>query len=213
MTASTPAGELRVYRDCWVVLGAWMAVDTVLARPVDLLCTGCHPRRHPVGCERSPCRAVGHDVPAYLPGDFPAGIVGPRTIRIPEGRGIAVVVMGVAAVLRGAFALDYPIVPAATVGLAVIQPFVVNASTKLVVRWFPARKRATVLGVSFVAPVIGVALGSGVNPTGSACPTRLAPGGDRIDPYLAGRAGCGGRDAHRHRLPTNRVRARSSRRA
>ena len=120
--------------------------------------------------------------------------------------------MGVAAVMRGAFALDYAIVPAATVGLAVVHPFVVNASTKLVVRWFPAPKRATVLGVSFVAPVIGVALGSGLNPTGSACLTRLAPGGDRIGPRLAGRAGRGGRDAHRYRLPTNRVRARSSRR-
>ena len=41
--------------------------------------------------------------------------------------------MGVAAVLRGAFALDYPIVPAATIGVVVVQPFVVNASTKLMV--------------------------------------------------------------------------------
>ncbi|OGO14128.1 MAG: hypothetical protein A2Y93_03700 [Chloroflexi bacterium RBG_13_68_17] len=75
--------------------------------------------------------------------------------------GFAAVVMGVAAVLCGAYALDYPIVLAATVGLAVVQPFVVNASTKLVARWFPAHERANVLGVSFVAPVMGVALGSG----------------------------------------------------
>ena len=75
--------------------------------------------------------------------------------------GFAAVVMGVAAVLRGAHALDYPIVLAATVGLAVVQPFVVNASTKLVARWFPAHERANALGVSLVAPVMGVALGSG----------------------------------------------------
>ena len=58
--------------------------------------------------------------------------------------------MGVAAVLRGAHALDCPIVLAATVGLAVVQPFVVNTSTTLVARWFPAHERATALGVSFV---------------------------------------------------------------
>ena len=75
--------------------------------------------------------------------------------------GVAAVVMGVAAVLRGDYALDYPIVLAATVGLAIVQPFVVNASTKLVARWFPAPERANVLGGSFVAPVMGVALGSG----------------------------------------------------
>jgi FLVCR family MFS transporter 7 len=75
--------------------------------------------------------------------------------------GFAAVVMGAAAVLRGAPALDYPIVLVGTVGLAVVQPFVVNAPTELVARWFPAHERATVLGMSFVAPVMGVAFGSG----------------------------------------------------
>jgi len=78
-----------------------------------------------------------------------------------KGVGFAAVGMGVAAVQRGATALAYPIVLAASVGLAVIQPFVVNASTKLVAHWFPAPERATVLGASFVAPVRGWRLAPG----------------------------------------------------
>ena len=52
----------------------------------------------------------------------------------------------------------------ATVALAAVQPFIVNATPLMVSRWFPAHERATVLGVAFVAPVTGAALGSGLTP-------------------------------------------------
>jgi cyanate permease len=77
---------------------------------------------------------------------------------------LAVVVMALAAVVRGAFALNYTLVLVGTVALAATQPLVVNASTKLVARWFPADERATVVGLAFVAPVLGGALGSGLTP-------------------------------------------------
>jgi len=32
MRSSTSTGEIRVYRYCWIVLGAWMAVDTLHPR-------------------------------------------------------------------------------------------------------------------------------------------------------------------------------------
>ena len=164
MTASTPAGEVRVYRYRWIVLGAWMAVDTVL--PGLWICYA------PVASRAASLWGVSEVqvgllamtfMVVYLVTSLPASWALER-FGFRKAMGFAVVLMGVTAVLRGAFALDYPIVLAATVGLAVVQPFVVNASTKMVARWFPAHERATVLGVSFVAPVMGVALGSGLTP-------------------------------------------------
>ncbi len=164
MHVATPVGEVRVYGYRWVALGVWMLCNTLL--PGLWICYA------PVASRAAALWGVSEVqvgllamtfmyvyVPISLPASWALERFGYR-----RSVGFAVVVMALAAVVRGVFALDYALVLAGTVALAAIQPLVVNASTKLVARWFPARERATVVGLAFVAPVLGVALGSGLTP-------------------------------------------------
>jgi hypothetical protein len=157
MMSSTSTGEVRGCRYRWIVLGARMTVDTILPG----LWIGCAPVASLWGMsEVQVGRWAMTFMYVYLVTSLPASWA-PERFGFHTGVGVAAVVMGVAAVLRRAYALAYPIVLAATFGLVVTQPFVVNASTKLVARWFPTHERSTVLGVSFESPVMRVALGSG----------------------------------------------------
>src|SRR4030067_2477167 len=45
--------------------------------------------------------------------------------------------------LRGAFGENYTAVLVCTIGIAVSQPFMMNAWTKVAARWFPIQERAT----------------------------------------------------------------------
>jgi MFS family permease len=69
--------------------------------------------------------------------------------------GLGAVLSSVFAILRGVFASNYAIVLAAQIGIAVGQPFVLGAITKVAVRWFPARERATASGLGTLALYAG----------------------------------------------------------
>ena len=164
MPSAAPTGEIRVYRYRWVVLAIWMLCNTVLV--------GLWICYAPVATRASALWGVSEVqvgllamtfMYVYLATSLPASWALGR-FGVRRAVGVAMVVMGVAAALRGALALDFAIVLAATVALAAVQPFLVNATPLMVSRWFPAHERATVLGVSFVAPVCGAALGSGLTP-------------------------------------------------
>jgi MFS family permease len=65
------------------------------------------------------------------------------------------VLSAVFALLRGLYASNYTIVIAAQIGIAVGQPFVMGAITKVAVRWFPARERATASALGTLALYVG----------------------------------------------------------
>jgi MFS family permease len=164
MPGIPPVSEVRGLRYRWVVLAVWMACNAVLISlwicyaPVASMAAGIWGVSElQVGLLAMTFMYVY--LATSLPTSWAIGRFGLR-----RSVGAAVVVMGVAAAVRGAFALNYGIVLAATVGLAAVQPFLVNATTLMVARWFPARERATVVGLAFVAPVAGAALGSGLTP-------------------------------------------------
>ena len=69
--------------------------------------------------------------------------------------GLGAVLSAVFALLRGLFASNYTIVLLAQVGIAVGQPLVIGAITKIAARWFPARERATASGVGTLALYLG----------------------------------------------------------
>jgi MFS family permease len=69
--------------------------------------------------------------------------------------GLGAVLSSVFAVLRGVFASNYTVVLAAQIGIAIGQPFVLGAITKVAVRWFPARERATASGLGTLALYAG----------------------------------------------------------
>jgi MFS family permease len=86
------------------------------------------------------------------------------TYGIRIGVGIGVILTGVFGLLRGLLASDYAWVLAAQVGIAVGQPFILNAIAKLAGRWFPLRERATAAGLGSLAMYGGIFVGLAVTP-------------------------------------------------
>jgi cyanate permease len=86
------------------------------------------------------------------------------TYGIRIGVGIGAVLTGIFGLLRGFAGTDYNILLLAQIGIAIGQPFLVNAITKLAARWFSIEERATATGLGTLAMYIGVLLGMTLTP-------------------------------------------------
>jgi len=69
--------------------------------------------------------------------------------------GLGAVLSAGFALMRGLFATNYTIVLVAQIGIAIGQPLVIGAITKVAVRWFPVRERATAAGLGTLALYVG----------------------------------------------------------
>ena len=88
--------------------------------------------------------------------------------------GIGAVLTGVFGLLRGLTAKDYTWVLVSQIGIAVGQPFLLNACTKVAARWFPIEERATASGLGTLAMYLGISAGLALTPLLS---IRLGMGG------------------------------------
>lgn len=99
----------------------------------------------------------------FVPLSIPASwLIDTRGFRF--GVGVGAVLMAVCGPLRGLAGTSYPLVLATTLGLAAAQPFFLNAWTKCAALWFPAKERATAVGLVTLANLIGAGLGMGLTP-------------------------------------------------
>ncbi len=80
------------------------------------------------------------------------------TYGIRIGIGIGTVLTGIFALMKGICAENYTMVLIAQIGLAVAQPFILNAATKVAVRWFPIHERATAVGLATLSQFVGIIL-------------------------------------------------------
>ncbi len=78
--------------------------------------------------------------------------------------GIGTVLMGIFGMLRGLWASNYNLVLIAQIGIAVGQPFILNAITKVAARWFPLQERATASGLGTLAIYLGIFGGLAITP-------------------------------------------------
>lgn len=69
--------------------------------------------------------------------------------------GLGAVLSAVFALVRGLFASNYTVVLIAQAGIALGQPFVIGAITKVAARWFPAGERATASALGTLALYVG----------------------------------------------------------
>ena len=69
--------------------------------------------------------------------------------------GLGAVLSAVFALLRGLFAANYTVVLISQIGIALGQPLVIGAITKVAARWFPARERATASGLGTLSLYVG----------------------------------------------------------
>ncbi len=72
------------------------------------------------------------------------------------GVGIGAALLAVGALVKGLGAASYTTIVVAQVGLAMAQPLVLNAVTKLVAQWFPVNERATAVGLATLAQFVGI---------------------------------------------------------
>ncbi len=72
---------------------------------------------------------------------------------------IGAVLMGVFGLLRGFAGGDYSLVLISTIGIAIAQPFLLNAWTKVPAQWFSIEERATAVGMVTLSNLVGTALG------------------------------------------------------
>ncbi|MDD4903172.1 MAG: MFS transporter [Candidatus Bipolaricaulis sp.] len=86
------------------------------------------------------------------------------TYGIRVGVGIGAALTGGFGLLRGFLAHDYTGVLIAQIGIAVGQPFILNAIAKLSGRWFPVRERATATGLGSLAMYAGIFAGLALTP-------------------------------------------------
>ena len=99
----------------------------------------------------------------YIPLAIPVSWV-IDTYGYKKGVGLGAVILGIFGLLRGFFADDYSMVMLFTVGIAISQPFFLNAYTTVAAKWFSIDERATVSGLATVATFIGIAVGMVATP-------------------------------------------------
>jgi len=99
----------------------------------------------------------------YIVISVPASwIIDKYGIRI--GVGIGAAFTGIFGLIRGYAGTDYNLLLSAQIGIAIGQPFILNAITKLAARWFPIEERATAAGLGTLAMYMGILLGMTLTP-------------------------------------------------
>jgi MFS family permease len=161
-----PGGEqgYRVYGYRWVVLAAFMLVNIL----IQILWIGYAP----IIADAAGYYGVSHQaisllamvfMIAFIPLSLPAAwVIDSRGFRTAVGFGV--VMMGAFGVLRGLAGTSYTLVLVSTIGIAVAQPFLLDSWTKVPANWFPARERATAVGLITLASMLGVAAGMALSP-------------------------------------------------
>jgi MFS family permease len=99
----------------------------------------------------------------YIVVSIPASwVIDKYGIRI--GVGIGTVLTGVFGLLRGLVGIDYNMLLLSQIGIAIGQPFILNAITKIAARWFTIEERATAAGLGTLAMYVGILAGIALTP-------------------------------------------------
>ena len=77
---------------------------------------------------------------------------------------IGAILMGVFGLLRGFAGQNYSLVLLGTIGIAISQPFLLNAWTTVPAKWFSTTERATAVGAVTLANLLGTGIGMAVTP-------------------------------------------------
>ncbi len=91
-----------------------------------------------------------------------AWLIDTRGFRVAVGFGAVLAAAG--GIARGLAGDSYTLVLLATIAIAVAQPFLLNAWTKMPAHWFDRRQRATAVGLTTLASMLGIAVGMALTP-------------------------------------------------
>ncbi len=156
--------EFRLYGYRWVVLAVFMFINITIQilwisyAPI----TGDAAKFYGVTDLKIGLFAMTFMI-AFIPLSIPVSwVIDTYGFRIAVG--IGAVLMAIFGLLRGLAGSSYTLVLLSTIGLAVAQPFLLNAWTKMPANWFSMAERATAVGLVTLSSLIGIALGMALTP-------------------------------------------------
>ncbi|MCX6373914.1 MAG: MFS transporter [Actinobacteria bacterium] len=162
--AATSAGQYRVHGYRWVVLAVFMLVNVSIQvlwisyAPITSLAA----EYYGVSDLAIGVLAMSFMI-AFIPLSLPAAwVIDTRGFRVAVGFGV--IMMAVFGIARGLVGTNYTLVLLSTVGIAIAQPFLLDAWTKVPANWFAPDQRATAVGLVTLASMLGVALGMVLTP-------------------------------------------------
>lgn len=154
----------QLYRYRWVVLAVFMFINLT----IQILWIGYAPITGPAAqYYRVSDLQIGFlamsFMIAFIPLSIPVSwIIDTYGFRLAVSLGA--ILMGAFGILRGLAGADYTLVLWSTIGIAVAQPFLLNAWTKVPAQWFALSERATAVGLVTLANLVGTALGMVLTP-------------------------------------------------
>lgn len=154
----------RLYRYRWVVLAVFMFVNLTMQllwisyAPI----TGPAAEYYGVTDLQIGFFAMSF-MAAFIPLSIPVSwVIDKYGFRLAVS--IGAVMMGIFGIARGLAGGNYALALAATAGIAISQPFLLNAWTKMPAQWFSIGERATAVGIVILANLIGTAMGMVLTP-------------------------------------------------
>jgi MFS family permease len=158
------ATNYKLYPYRWVVLAVFMFINLTIQilwiayAPI----TGPAARFYEVSDLQIGFLAMSFMI-AFLPLSIPISwVIDTYGFRLAVS--IGAVLMGIFGLLRGLAGADYSVVLWSTIGIAVAQPFLLNAWTKVPASWFAIEERASAVGLVTLANLVGTALGMVLTP-------------------------------------------------
>jgi MFS family permease len=154
----------RLYSYRWVVLGAFMFINLTIQilwityAPI----TGPAAAFYGVTDLQIGVLAMSF-MAAFIPLSIPVSWV-IDTYGFRPAVSIGAILMGVFGILRGLAGAHYGWVLWSTIGIAVAQPFLLNAWTKVPAQWFAIEERDTAVGLVTLANLVGTTLGMVLTP-------------------------------------------------
>jgi MFS family permease len=160
----TDEREFKVYGYRWVVLAVFMFINITMQilwityAPI----TGMAAGYYSVTDQQIGFLSMAFMI-AFIPLSIPVSWL-IDTYGFHVSVGIGAVMMGVFGILRGMAGQNYSLVLWSTIGIAVAQPFLLNAWTTIPAKWFGMGERTTAVGMVTLASILGTALGMLLTP-------------------------------------------------
>ncbi len=159
----------KVYPYRFIILGVYMLLNLVIqiqwlahaavARPAEVFYQG---QFNPQSFMNIDFLAMAYML-VYIIMSFPASYI-IDTYGIKTGLSIGAILTGLFALAKGIMAASFLWVVIAQIGLAIAQPFILNAVTAVSVRWFPLHERGMAAGTSALAQYLGIIVAMLVTP-------------------------------------------------
>jgi MFS family permease len=154
----------RLYGYRWVVLGVFMFINLTIQMlwiayaPI----TGPAAQFYGVSDLQIGLLAMTFMI-AFIPLSIPVSWA-IDTYGFRKAVSVGAILMGVFGIVRGLAGDNYTLVLISTIGIAIAQPFLLNAWTKVPAQWFSIEERATAVGLVTLANLVGTAVGMVLTP-------------------------------------------------